>query len=410
MRSPKISVPLINSSKVSSTPARPGMVAISSSMPRHLGMRAQQQADIDVDHRLGVDGVAHVAVAGRVLVGRRLLDQPGQRLEVGAFLVELPLGLGLGVGLAGDHHGERVGGDLAAGLRRIGLHARHRVGAGRRRVDALGEAEIVVGVFGGEFQAGVAGAGADDLHVGLGPRAEAAVVHGEELALEVAHAGLPEVAQDADILGGVAVAMAEVRVARPQSHLGIFRPLPAGDDVEAEPAARDRIDGRAHARGDRRRHGEGRHRGVEPDARGHRGQSCHQGEGFEVVVPELAFAAEAPELDHRQHEIEPVALGIERGLPVELEARLVLRRGRRDQPAVAADRDEDSDFHGAWSPPHGGSRTDRMQKADRAECQRLRQVAQVWITSCASRRARHANFAMRRTWHVSCELFSRPIV
>jgi hypothetical protein len=32
-----------------------------------------------------------------------------------------------------------------------------------------------------------------------------------------------------------------------------------------------------------------------------------------------------------------------------------------------------------------GIADERMQKADRAECQRLRQVAQVWITTAALR-------------------------
>ena len=64
------------------------------------------------------------------------------------------------------------------------------------------------------------------------------------------------------------------------------------------------------------------------------------------MVPELALSAEAAQLDHRQHEVEPEALGIERDGAIELEARLVLRRGRRDQPAVAADGNEDADFHG----------------------------------------------------------------
>src|SRR6185503_14010871 len=88
-----------------------------------------------------------------------------------------------------------------------------------------------------------------------------------------------------------------------------------------------------------------RHRGVELYARGDGGEARHQGEGFEILVPEAALAAEAAQLDHRQGEVEAVALGVERGLLVELEARIVLRRGGRDDPAVPADRDEDADVH-----------------------------------------------------------------
>ena len=82
------------------------------------------------------------------------------------------------------------------------------------------------------------------------------------------------------------------------------------------------------------------------DAARHRGQPGHQGERFEVVVPELRRAAEAVQFDHRQREIEAKALGLLHDLVVEIEARHVLRRGGRDQPAIVADRDEDADFHG----------------------------------------------------------------
>ncbi len=102
--------------------------------------------------------------------------------------------------------------DLTGGRHR--LHALDRRRAGSRRVEAFAEAEIVVGVFGGEGHAGVALASADQLHVGLRTRTEPAIVHLEELALEVGDAGLPQVAQDLDILPGVVVAAAEVLVAR----------------------------------------------------------------------------------------------------------------------------------------------------------------------------------------------------
>ena len=48
---------------------------------------------------------------------------------------------------------------------------------------------------------------------------------------------------------------------------------------------------------------------IELDAAGDRGQPRHQGEGFEIVVPEVRLAAEAAQLDHRQGEVEAILLG-----------------------------------------------------------------------------------------------------
>ena len=84
------------------------------------------------------------------------------------------------------------------------------------------------------------------------------------------------------------------------------------------------------------------------DAPGHGRQAGHQGERFQVVAPELAGAAEAAQLDHRQHETQAVALGRRHDPLVELEAGPVLRRRRRDQPAVVADGNENADVR-PWS-------------------------------------------------------------
>ncbi len=89
MRSPKVAVPLTSSSKVSSTPASPGYRRHLVEQARHRGRRADQQAHADVDHRARIDGLAHAAAARCILVGCRLLDHPGQRLEIGALPVEL---------------------------------------------------------------------------------------------------------------------------------------------------------------------------------------------------------------------------------------------------------------------------------------------------------------------------------
>src|ERR1700676_4739158 len=74
------------------------------------------------------------------------------------------------------------------------------------------------------------------------------------------------------------------------------------------------------------------------------------------MVPELALAAKAAQLDHRQREIETVALGLLHDLAVQRKGRHVLRRRGRDQPSVVADRDENAEFHGhscAGTEPRG---------------------------------------------------------
>jgi len=75
------------------------------------------------------------------------------------------------------------------------------------------------------------------------------------------------------------------------------------------------------------------------------GQPGHQCERLEIVVPELALAAEAAQLDHRQREFKPVALGLLHDLAVEIEARLILRRCGRDQPTVVAHGNKDAKIH-----------------------------------------------------------------
>jgi hypothetical protein len=105
------------------------------------------------------------------------------------------------------------------------------------------------------------------------------------------------------------------------------------------------IDGGGHARDDRRRQRQDGRGREELDVARHRGKARHEREGLEVVVPELGLAAEAAQLDHREREFEPVALRLLDDLLVELEARLVLRRFGRDQPAIVSDRNEDADVH-----------------------------------------------------------------
>ena len=71
----------------------------------------------------------------------------------------------------------------------------------------------------------------------------------------------------------------------------------------------------------------------------------HQREAFEAVIPEFGFAAEPVELDHREGEIETISLRLQHNLLVELEAWHVLRRRRRNDPAIVVDRNEDANVH-----------------------------------------------------------------
>jgi len=80
----------------------------------------------------------------------------------------------------------------------------------------------------------------------------------------------------------------------------------------------------------------------QPDAARHGRQSGHQGEGFQIVVPELRRAAEPVQFDHRQCKVEAEALGLVHDLTVEIIARSILWRGGGDQPTVVADRDKDT--------------------------------------------------------------------
>jgi hypothetical protein len=63
---------------------------------------------------------------------------------------------------------------------------------------------------------------------------------------------------------------------------------------------------------------------ADGNPRRHRRQAGHQGERFEVMVLEFAFAAEAAQIDHRQREIETVALCLLHDFAVEREGRRVL--------------------------------------------------------------------------------------
>jgi hypothetical protein len=58
------------------------------------------------------------------------------------------------------------------------------------------------------------------------------------------------------------------------------------------------------------------------------------------VIPELALAAEAAQLDHGEREFEAILLRLLHDRQIEIEAGLVLRRCRGNQPSVIPDRDK----------------------------------------------------------------------
>ena len=124
---------------------------------------------------------------------------------------------------------------------------------------------------------------------------------------------------------------------------------------------------------------------------------------LEIVVPELALAAEAAQLDHRQGKIEPVMLGLLHDLLVELEGRHVLRRRRGDQPAIVADRNEHADIHMKLL------RQRVISGAEQATCQsagRQANFSQCWV--CGSLRREPSSAALTLIWQDRRELFRRP--
>src|SRR5580704_16127576 len=143
----------------------------------------------------------------------------------------------------------------------------------------------------------------------------------------------------------VIVSAGEMLVAGPEPHLLVFLGLPTGHDIHAEAARRDRIDRHRHPGYESRRHGQHRHGGEKLDLPRHRGDPGHESERFEIVYPIFAGPVVAAQFNHREREIEPVELRPLYDSPIEIEAGHGLWRGRRHQPAAAADRDEHANLH-----------------------------------------------------------------
>ena len=80
-----------------------------------------------------------------------------------------------------------------------------------------------------------------------------AVVHGEMLALKIGRSLFPQISHHLHVFAAVGIAVAEVFIAGPDIHLGVFVFGPAGHNVNTKPARRDAIYGTGHASHNRRR-------------------------------------------------------------------------------------------------------------------------------------------------------------
>ena len=121
--------------------------------------------------------------------------------------------------------------------------------------------------------------------------------------------------------------------------------MPPGHNVDAKPSAGDVVDRRRHA-GDESRMERGQcHRGEELDALGDGSQPRHQGEGFQVMIPERRPTAKTPEFDHRQEEVEAVRFCVLGDGAVEPKRRHVLGGVDRHHPTVVPDRNENPEIH-----------------------------------------------------------------
>ncbi|QTK82234.1 Hypothetical protein AT6N2_L1465 [Agrobacterium tumefaciens] len=312
---------------------------------RHFLIGADQGSHIDIDRRNGVGHMPYIGVGAGFGIDGALQAKPFDRVLIRASLVMLPLRPGILGFFLGEHHRQHNGFNLAAALFRCRQQALISGRKGLRRIDAHAKAEAVIREFGRERHAGIGRTGADELHITLRHRLHAAIVHLEELALEIRLPFRQQLFQHSRIFAEIFVTIAEIIVTRPKPHLAIFRPLPAGDQVDAKTATGNGIDRGCHARNDSRRHDQRGGGAEQLDLGGDGGQPRHQREGFQIVIPELGLAAEATQLDHRQRKVETILLGLQRDRLVEIEARLVLRRVFGKKPSIVPDRDKNTNFH-----------------------------------------------------------------
>ena len=192
-------------------------------------------------------------------------------------------------------------------------------GAASRKVFELGpqvfvgrrhRREQAIGIARGEIAAGFRIAGADQDRPGAPPRLRFAE-HGLELvvvAVEVERLVLrPDAIDDREPLLGIVVA-AVVITERDAHHAELDR-IPAGDDVEPEPAVTDMV-GRHHLLGGEHRIDEGDVQRAERRDVVRRGQqSARPGDRLERGALGVALALIAVPAPDRQQEFEPGVVG-----------------------------------------------------------------------------------------------------
>src|SRR6266404_3958177 len=154
--------------------------------PRDRGVGADEHALIG-RQLLDAEGPAPVRLRIRILVGIvfRLSIAPGQRLDIGAGFVMLPLRHRRGIGLVGNDHLQDQGAAVAPGFSRRIDKTRDTRSHRPRLIDPAAGAEVVVGKLRGKAGPGVTLRGADDRDFAGRHRQAPAIVHLEEIALQV---------------------------------------------------------------------------------------------------------------------------------------------------------------------------------------------------------------------------------
>src|ERR1700726_1306170 len=106
--------------------------------------------------------------------------------------------------------------------------ARGARGDGSRLVLTKACAEIVIGVLCSKARPCIALPCADDGNLSRGKWTAATVVHCEEAAFVIGMTRRPQLAHDCHVFGAVLVPPLVMLGARPNAHLRVFAPLPAG--------------------------------------------------------------------------------------------------------------------------------------------------------------------------------------
>src|SRR5260370_34110998 len=113
-----------------------------------------------------------------------------------------------------------------------------------------------------------------------------------------------------------------------------------------------------------------------------------------MLFPKSVCPGKTAQLDHGKGEIEPIGFRLRYDLTVEVERRLVLRRGRRDQPTGVADGDENSDLDSLTCMRHrlrlcvGGDPGARSRRTIAGLARRVRRMRRVNLAQKAREQTR----------------------